>query len=33
MSAIARIDTFINTLREAHKAGSPASYTSDTPRM
>jgi len=31
MSDTARIDTFINTLREAHKAGQPASYASDTP--
>lgn len=29
MSDTARIDTFINTLREARKAGLPASYTND----
>ena len=26
-----RIDTFVSALREAHKAGQPASYASDTP--
>ena len=31
MEDIARIDTFINTLREASEAGPPASYTNDTP--
>lgn len=31
MEAIDRIDTFINTLREAHKAGQPTGYASDTP--
>lgn len=31
METIDRIDTFINTLREAHKAGQPTRYASDTP--
>ena len=31
MDATSRIDTFISALREAHKAGPPASYTNDTP--
>jgi hypothetical protein len=31
METIDRIDTFINTLREAHKAGQPTGYASDTP--
>lgn len=31
MNAINRIDMFISVLREAHKAGLPASYTNDNP--
>lgn len=31
MTSTSRIDTFINTLREASKAGPPASYNNDTP--
>ena len=31
METIDRVDTFINTLREAHKAGQPTGYASDTP--
>lgn len=31
METIDRIDTFINTLHEAHKAGQPTGYASDTP--
>lgn len=31
MNAINRIDMFISTLREARKAGLPASYTNDNP--
>jgi len=31
MNAIDRINTFISTLREARKAGPPASYTNDSP--
>ena len=31
MNTIDRIDTFISTLREARKAGPPATYSSDTP--
>lgn len=31
MNATDRIDTFISTLREARKAGPPATYSSDTP--
>lgn len=31
MDTISRIDTFVSALREAHKAGQPASYASDTP--
>lgn len=31
MNTTDRIDTFISTLREAHKAGLPATYSSDTP--
>lgn len=31
MNAIDRINTFISTLREACKAGPPASYTNDNP--
>lgn len=31
MDTIDRIDTFISTLREARKAGLPATYSSDTP--
>lgn len=29
MTSVSRIDTFVNTLREASEAGLPASYTSD----
>lgn len=29
MTPVSRIDTFVNTLREASEAGLPASYTSD----
>lgn len=31
MNTISRIDTFISVLREARKAGPPASYTNDNP--
>lgn len=31
MDTTSRIDTFVSALREAHKAGQPASYASDTP--
>lgn len=31
MNTTDRIDTFVNTLREASEAGPPASYTNDTP--
>lgn len=31
MNTTDRIDTFISTLREARKAGPPATYSSDTP--
>ena len=31
MNTTDRIDTFISTLREAHKTGLPAAYSSDTP--
>lgn len=31
MNTTDRIDTFVSTLREAHKAGPPASYTNDNP--
>lgn len=31
MDTIDRIDTFISTLREAHKTGLPAAYSSDAP--
>lgn len=31
MDTISRIDTFISTLREAHKEELPASYTNDNP--
>lgn len=31
MDTISRIGTFVSALREAHKAGQPASYASDTP--
>lgn len=30
MTSVSRIDTFVNTLREASEAGLPASYASDT---
>lgn len=31
MTSVYRIDTFVNTLREASKAGLPTQYSSDTP--